>query len=129
MVQEEVGRRFTGKPHTKEYGSFTVFLNFYSNPKYAFTVSPHCFYPEPKVKSAVVQIKLKEPPLADAEGFFKLTRTAFEHRRKMMRASLKLIYDPSTIEEALKSIGITPQARPEELSMEEFVKIYNYLHA
>src|SRR5437016_6302767 len=54
MVQEEVARRFTASPGTRDYSSFTIFLNFYSTPRYAFTVSKNCFYPVPSVQSAVV---------------------------------------------------------------------------
>lgn len=129
MVQDEVARRFVALPKTSEYSSFTVFLNFYSTPHYDFTVSRHCFYPSPKVNSAIVTIKLKEPPqVSDEEAFFKLTRTAFEHRRKMLRGSLREIYSPALIEDALKGIGCNPQARPEELSFEEFIQLFERLN-
>lgn len=90
MVQEEVGRRFVARPDTSEYGSFSVFLNFYTIPHYDFTVSRNCFYPVPKVESAVVTLNLKTPPsVSNITAFFKMTRTSFEHRRKMLRASLR----------------------------------------
>jgi 16S rRNA (adenine1518-N6/adenine1519-N6)-dimethyltransferase len=130
MVQEEVARRLTAKPGTSEYSSLTIFLNFYSNPSYAFTVSPNCFYPVPKVHSAVVCLQLKEPPLPEEQwpSFFQLTRTSFEHRRKMMRASLKGLFSPEIIEEALKKIGQNPLARPETLSLEDFLKLHALLY-
>jgi len=129
MVQEEVARRFTAKPGTSDYSSFTVFLNFYSSPRYAFTVSKHCFYPEPKIQSAVVTLDLKTPPLvSDQQKFFEMTRTAFEHRRKMLRGSLRSLYDPKAIEQALAEIGQNTQARPEELSLEEFLLLFEKLN-
>lgn len=128
MVQEEVGRRFVGKPRTGDYGSFTVFLNFYTHPSYAFTVSRQCFYPSPKVDSAVVVLELKEPPqVSDVEAFFKLTRTAFKQRRKMMRSSLRDLYPPQEMEESLSAIGHSPMARPEELSLDDFLKLFEML--
>lgn len=128
MVQEEVARRFTASPHTKEYGSFTVFLRFYSDPLYAFSVSRHCFYPEPDVDSAIVHLKLKEPPFHEnQESFFKLTRTAFEQRRKMLRSSLKHLYTPQIICESLEQIGQNPLARPEDLSLQDFLHLYSIL--
>ncbi|MBA2367406.1 MAG: 16S rRNA (adenine(1518)-N(6)/adenine(1519)-N(6))-dimethyltransferase RsmA [Candidatus Protochlamydia sp.] len=129
MVQEEVARRMTAAPSSSEYSSLTVFLNFYSKPRYAFTVSRNCFYPIPKVDSAIVVLDLHEPPLTGEKesGFFKLTRTAFEHRRKMLRASLKSLYDPSHVSKALEAIGQNPLARPENLSLEEFLKFFDYL--
>lgn len=128
MVQEEVAQRFVASPNTKEYGSFTVFLNFYSQPHYGFFVSPHCFYPEPKVGSAVVRLDLREPPeVSDINSFFKLTRTSFEHRRKMLRASLKSLYPPQNITQALASIGKNVEARPETLSLADFIRLHHAL--
>lgn len=128
MVQEEVGRRFTAVPNTSEYSSFTVFLEFYTQPKYEFGVSKQCFYPVPKVDSAVVSLTLKPPPLEEgSEGFFRMTRTAFEHRRKMLRASLRSLYDPKVISDALDAIGQNPLARPEALSLSDFLNLYKIL--
>lgn len=131
MVQDEVARRMTALPGTSEYSSFTVFLRFYTDPIYAFTVSRQCFYPAPKVNSAIVILKLKKPPLAEkeAEGFFQLTRTAFEHRRKMLRASLKELYPPDLVEKTLESMGLNPLSRPEVLSLEQFLQFYDRLKA
>lgn len=129
MVQDEVARRFTAQPKTSAYSSFTVFLNFYSNPRYAFSVSKHCFYPAPKVNSAIVEIELKQPPhVSNEEAFFILTRTSFEHRRKMLRGSLRELYASADIEAALISIGHSPQTRPEELSLEDFIKLFGSLY-
>lgn len=130
MVQEEVARRMTAQPDTSEYSSFTVFLRFYTEPVYAFTVSRNCFYPVPKVNSAVVTLRLREPPLKDEEAvaFFRLTRTAFEQRRKMLRASLKKIYPSCNIENALEAIGQNPMARPEVLSLEDFLRLYTFIN-
>lgn len=129
MVQEEVARRLTAQPGTSDYSSLTIFLRFYTRPQYAFTVSRHCFYPAPKVNSAVVVLQLREPPLSEerAKEFFHLTRTAFEHRRKMLRASLRSLFPPHVVEEALESIGQNPLARPEMLSLEEFLKLFSIL--
>ena len=130
MVQEEVARRFTAQPGTPEYGSFTIFLRFYTTPHYAFRVSKNCFYPVPKVDSAIVILELKDPPLDEknAKTFFQLTRTAFKQRRKMMRASLKDIFPPEQIENALTSIGLSPLARPETLSLENFLQLHAILY-
>lgn len=130
MVQEEVGRRFTAKPGSKEYGSITVFLNFYSSPNYGFSVSRHCFYPPPKVESAIVILDLKTPPpISNVINFFKLTRQAFEHRRKMLRASLKELYPSERVTNALCALNLNPLARPEDLSLNEFLSLYKFLEA
>ncbi len=128
MVQEEVARRFTAQPHTKEYGSLTLFLYFYSRVHFAFKVSNQCFYPVPKVNSAIVVFRLKHPPgdISDVISFFQMTRTAFKQRRKMLRSSLRSLYAPEVITEALEMMGI-PLARPEELSLEQFIQFFNLL--
>lgn len=130
MVQEEVARRMTAQPGTSEYSSFTLFLRFYTHPHYAFTVSHNCFYPAPKVDSAIVNLQLHEPPLNHeiASDFFKITRTAFEQRRKMLRVSLKNLFPSSKTEEALQVIGQNPLARPENLSLEEFLELFTHLN-
>lgn len=128
MVQEEVARRITAKPGTSAYGSLTVFLQFYSNPRYAFTVSHHCFYPKPKVDSAVVTFELKKPPVVkDEEAFFDFVRTAFSQRRKMLRNTLGQIFTSQKVVEALERLSLNPQARAEELSLEDFLALYGSL--
>lgn len=116
MVQEEVARRMTAKPASPGYGLLTLFLAFYSECSYAFKVSPNSFHPVPKVHSAIVQLRLRQPPPVDEEGFFRMLRLAFMQRRKMLRSSLRELYP--TIE---------AQERPEALSLEEFVELYQDL--
>lgn len=129
MVQDEVAKRFVAKPKTKDYGSFTIFLNFYTRPSYAFTVGRKCFYPSPKVDSAVIVLELKDPPkVSDEEAFFVLTRTSFKQRRKMMRSSMRDIYPPALMEASLEEIGHSPMARPEELSLDDFIKLFEILY-
>lgn len=130
MVQDEVARRITSKAGEEDYSSLSVFSQFYANVKYAFKVSRKCFYPVPGVDSAVVVYDLKKPPLEskeDIEGFFKLTRTAFGHRRKMLRASLKEIYLSQDVTQALEKLGLNPLSRPEELSLQNFLDLYKSL--
>lgn len=128
MVQEEVALRFTAQATEEDYGSFSVFLSFYTKPTYCFFVSHHCFYPEPRVDSAVVRLDLKTPPDVDnIEDFFKMTRTAFSHRRKMLRGTLKHLFVNADISSALEELGQNPQARPEELSLDIFLKLYKIL--
>ena len=128
MVQEEFARRITASPGNKDYGSFTVFTNFYSKPKYLFKISPKCFYPQPKVSSAVISLTLSPPPkVPSIKKFFTLTRTAFGQRRKMLRSTLKKIYHPEDIVLALEKLKINPQARPEELSLQNFIDLLHLL--
>ena len=128
MVQHEVGQRMAADETSDEYGSLSVFLKFYCDPTYAFTVSNQCFYPVPRVKSAVVKLDLHEPLLKENhDQFFIMTRTAFEHRRKMLKASLRDLVPPEKTMSVLESLGLNPLARPEELSLNDFLNIFNRL--
>ncbi len=127
MVQKEVAVRFVAEVGSKDYSSFTLFLQFFSKTKYCFTIEPSCFSPKPSVQSAVVHLKLRAPPLKNSEPFFQMTRTAFGKRRKMMRASLKELFPSANIESSLEKLGLNPQIRPEELSLDQFLKLYEIL--
>lgn len=125
MVQKEVAERMLARHGTAAYGSLSVFVQFYSDPIKGFIVEPTCFYPPPKVQSAVIQFRLKQPPDVSAERFFEMTRTAFQHRRKMLRTSLKKKYPLDLLEQGLKKIGKGAFARPEELSLADFLVLFN----
>lgn len=126
MVQDEVGRRFTAEVNTTEYGSITIFLNFWSTPHYAFKVARSCFYPAPKVDSCIITFKLHTPPAdVDPDRFFEMTRRGFEQRRKMLRSSLRELCP--NISEALLAADLPETSRPEELSLEDFIRIYSNL--
>jgi len=128
MVQDEVARRFTAKPNTPDYSSFTVFLSYYANCKYAFQVKRNSFHPSPKVDSAIVVLELKTPPkVSNEERFFKLTRTAFQMRRKMLRRSLIELYSKELIVETLEQLSMDPHTRPEQLTIEQFIIIFEAL--
>ncbi len=130
MVQKEVALRFVAKKNCSDYSSLTLFTNFYSTPTLAFTVEPTCFYPKPKVQSAVVHFVLKQPPLETPlhPKFFKLTRSTFQKRRKMLRSSLKEQCSPSLLEELLKEQGLSGQARPEDLDLNDFLALFRGLN-
>ena len=118
------GRRANDRrPGTSAYSSLTLFLEYYAKAAYGFTVEPTCFFPAPKVQSAVIKLELKETPKEiHAESFFVLTRTAFGKRRKMLRASLKTVFPH--IESALQRAKIPGTLRPEELSLGDFVRLF-----
>ena len=129
MVQKEFAERMMAKTGTSDFSHLTLFLQFYSAVEGHFAVSRNCFYPRPKVDSTVVLCKLHPPLLENSELFFQMTREAFSHRRKMLRASLKEMYGSSHVEEALKKIGRSAQSRPEELSLNEFISLYDDLQS
>ncbi len=123
MLQKEVVERITAKPNDNHYGRLAVMVNFLCETKMVFTVSKTVFTPPPKVTSAIVEIIPRTKPLADVE-FSKLEKVvaaAFNQRRKMIKSSLKSIFENP--EEVLESCGIRPDLRPENLRIEEFCKL------
>lgn len=130
MVQKEVAERCTAPVGTKDYSSFTLFTEYHAEPKLLFTVSPNSFYPPPKVASAILQLKLRPSPVkAPEKPFFNLIQTAFQQRRKMLRASLKTMFSTHTVEEALESLNLPKTTRPQELSLETFSDLFFALEA
>lgn len=128
MVQEEMARRMIAKAGSSEFSSFALFLSFYADCRYCFQVKRGCFYPSPKVDSAVVELRLKQPPdVSDVTGFFEATRTAFGKKRKMLRASLKELFGAEKVTEALTVLKLNPQARPEDLSLDDWLIFYETL--
>lgn len=128
MIQKEVADRFAAKPKNREYGSITVFLNYYFDIKKEFIVSRNCFIPKPNVDSIVISLNKKDEllPLVNKEIFFKLVRDSFHFKRKTLRNNLKG-YPLDKIEEVLKKYNFDLNVRAEELSLEIFVDISNSL--
>ncbi len=133
MIQKEVAQRICARPGTAEYGSFTVFVNFYAEPRILFDVSPDCFMPRPKVTSSVISLIKHAPPegLEDEQLFFKVVRAAFAQRRKTLINCLSSAF-PHTKEELtslLISCGLDEKVRGETLGIAEFVRLSNGLRA
>lgn len=128
MVQKEVGERFSAKPKTKDYGSITVFLNYYFDIRKLFDVSRNCFFPKPNVDSVIISLDKKESnfSLLNKDLFFKLVKDSFQFKRKTLRNNLKG-YNLELIESVLNKYGYNLTTRAEELPLEVFIDISNNL--
>ncbi len=128
MVQKEVGNRFKALPGSKEYGSLSVYLNYYFDVKKILDISRHVFMPEPNVDSIIVEFSKKGNLLAvkNEEVFFKLIRDSFTQKRKTLRNNLKG-YNLEKIEEVLNRHNLDLSVRAEQLSTEIFIEIANNL--
>lgn len=128
MVQKEVAYRLSAKVGTRDYGSLTVFLNYYYEINKLFDVSRNCFIPKPNVDSAIVEMNLKKDRLEilDMDLFKKLVRDSFLYKRKTIRNNLKG-YNLGIIENVLKKYGYDLSVRAENLGLEVFVDITNEL--
>ena len=126
MVQKEVGDRFSAKPGNKEYGSISVFLNYYYDIKELFIVSKNCFAPRPNVDSVILSLTKRKdkPEVKDEKTLFRLIKDSFRFKRKNLRNNLKE-YDLLKIEEVLKKYNKDLTARAETLDLNIFVDISN----
>lgn len=132
MVQKEVAERMIAPPGKKDYGALSVAVQFYSKPEIVTIVPKTVFMPQPKVESAVINLKiLEEPPVqAPKEVFFKVVKASFSMRRKTLLNCLSngLNMDRQKVTEVLEKCGIDSMRRGETLSLEEFAKIANMLN-
>jgi len=127
MVQKEVGDRFKAVPNTKDYGSLSIFLNYYFNVRKVLNISKNVFLPKPNVDSIVVEFTKKERiPLKDEKVFFKLIRDSFKQKRKTLRNNLKG-YNLEKIEKVLEKYNYDLSVRAEQLDINIFIEIANTL--
>lgn len=125
MVQKEVADRFSAIPKTREYGSITVFLNYYFDIQRLFVVGKNNFVPKPNVDSAVIKLVAKENKLAvDVDKFNRLVRDSFQFKRKNLNNNLKN-YDREKMQGILEDLGYSLNDRAEDLSYDIFVDITN----
>jgi len=127
-IQKEVAERLAAKPSTKAYSALSIIAQYYTQAEIKFYIPASFFTPPPEVESAVIKMdrRAKSPvEVIDEKLFFKIVKSAFGQRRKMISNSLKSIIDEP--KEFLIKIGINPMKRPEELSIEDFAFISNEL--
>ncbi len=121
MVQREAAERFCAMPRTPQYGAVTVKIAYWASARIAGLVPANVFVPRPKVESALADIRRRDQPAtaAASEDLFLLMRTAFGHRRKMLRRSLADVVPAEVFAEA----GIDAARRPEELDVTEWGRL------
>lgn len=131
MVQKEVAVRIAAKPGAEDYSAFSVFCQYYAEPKLLFDVPAHCFLPQPKVTSAVIQLQVRrERPwqIDDEDIFFKTVRASFAMRRKKLSNGLASGFSflgKEGAAEVIAACGLPENVRGETLSIEEFATIAN----
>lgn len=127
MVQAEVADRLAAKPGNKVYGVPSVKANWYAEVKRAGSIGRNVFWPAPNVDSGLVSLVRRARPVkttATRREAFAVVDAAFAQRRKTLRAALAgWAGSPAAAEAALVAAGISPQARGEALTVEEFARI------
>ncbi|NQY42239.1 MAG: 16S rRNA (adenine(1518)-N(6)/adenine(1519)-N(6))-dimethyltransferase RsmA [Legionellales bacterium] len=124
MLQKEVAERICANYNTREYGRLSIMLQYYFIPRILFSVSANCFIPKPKVSSSIIHLTPRKnmSSVLDHDDFAMLVRIAFSARRKNIRNALKR----KLLEKDLIDCKIEPNSRPENLSLEDFIRISNY---
>lgn len=133
MVQKEAAQRLCARPGTREAGAVTLAVQYYAQAETLFSVSRGSFMPAPNVDSAVIRLTVRrEPPCAvrDEKQLFRLIRTGFGQRRKTLPNSLSAAgFSREAILAALVASEISPTARAEELTLEQFAALSDHLQA
>ncbi|EOH85681.1 ribosomal RNA small subunit methyltransferase A [Enterococcus asini ATCC 700915] len=137
MMQREVADRISAAPGTKAYGSLTIAVQYYMEAKLAFIVPKTVFVPQPNVDSAILKLTRRPTPavaVTDEQAFFRLTKAAFQLRRKTLWNNLLHAYgkDDATkawLTKSLEEADIDPKRRGETLSLAEFAALSNALEA
>lgn len=136
MLQKEVADRISASPGTKEYGSLSIAVQYYTKAETVMIVPKTVFVPQPNVDSAVIRLTRRDKPavtVKDENFFFQVTRSSFAQRRKTLLNNLtsQLPEGKQKKEEILKALaaaGIEPSRRGETLSLEEFGRLSDELY-
>ncbi|NCO46192.1 MAG: 16S rRNA (adenine(1518)-N(6)/adenine(1519)-N(6))-dimethyltransferase RsmA, partial [Vibrio sp.] len=128
MLQKEVVNRLAAGPGSKAYGRLTVMTQYFCKVVPVLEVPPTAFVPPPKVDSAVVRLVSYEVlphPTTNMKWLERVCRDGFNQRRKTVRNCYKGLIEVETLEE----LGVNPGMRPENLTLEQFVAMANWLDA
>jgi 16S rRNA (adenine1518-N6/adenine1519-N6)-dimethyltransferase len=128
LVQYEVARRIISSPGTPEYGILSVLLQTWSDVMLLFRVPPSVFYPVPVVDSAIIRIAFKDNKhyISDEQFYKTIVQGTFGKRRKMLRASLRIIFPELILSPEVTTVNLS--RRPESLTVEEFTILSNQLY-
>ena len=131
MVQKEVAQRIAAQPGSADYSAFTVFCQYYAEPELLFDVPAGCFLPQPKVTSAVIQLKCRESlpwQIEDEAIFFRTVRASFAMRRKKLQNGLASGFPElgkAGAGEVIAACGLGENVRGETLGIPEFAALSN----
>ena len=135
MIQREVAQRICAKPGSADYGAFSVYCQYHTDPELLFEVPPTCFIPAPKVTSAVLRMVPKAKPecVDDENHFFKVVKASFAQRRKQLINGLISSFGSKLSREqlaqAIADCGLPADVRGERLGIEEFAALSKAIRA
>lgn len=129
MVQKEVAQRIAAAPGTADYGAFSIFCQYYAQPKLLFDVPAHCFLPQPKVTSSVIQLQVRTSrdwDVPDEVLFFRVVRAGFAMRRKKLSNGLASGFPElgkQGAADVIAACDLPENVRGEALSIPQFAAI------
>jgi 16S rRNA (adenine1518-N6/adenine1519-N6)-dimethyltransferase len=130
MVQKEVGERICAK--SGDLSVLGISVQYYGEPEIVQIVNRGDFYPAPKVDSAVIKIKIKKDlPEIDENKFFALVRAGFVNKRKLLSKNLQNYLgkkNKEAIDKAFEKMGFSPNIRAQELSLKEWIKLFEEIN-
>ncbi|WP_394141361.1 16S rRNA (adenine(1518)-N(6)/adenine(1519)-N(6))-dimethyltransferase RsmA [Cytobacillus oceanisediminis] len=135
MLQKEVADRISARPGTKDYGSLSIAIQYYTEAETAMIVPKTVFVPQPNVDSAVIKLTKRKEPAVTVKSerfFFQVTKSSFAQRRKTLLNNLTSQLPEGKqkkeqILSALEQAEIDPGRRGETLSIEEFARLSDAL--
>ena len=133
MVQREVAKRLCAHAGDSDYGAFSVYARWHTEPSILFDVSPDCFMPRPKVVSSVIELRPRERPpveVVDEALFFRVVRASFNQRRKTLVNGLSSglgAYSKEQICAVITNCGYDEKIRGETLDIDGFAAVANAL--
>ena len=128
IIQKEVAQRICAKP--PKMSILAVSVQFYAKVKILSYVSKKSFYPQPKVDSAIIQIKPEKKYKVDIDKFFKIVKAGFSQPRKQLinNLSKQLKINKKELSSLLLDKGIKPTQRAETLSIKDWLNLSNNIH-
>lgn len=130
-VQWEFGLRLTAKAGSKDYGSLSVFTQFFAKPEILFKIPNRSFRPIPKVSSCFMKIDFANhtsPIVSNEQLYFRIVRQAFTQRRKRISNSLNGFVAKECLESIFEQVQIDPKARAENLSVDDYLLLTEAIH-
>lgn len=127
-VQKEFGQRMVASCGNSDWGAFSCFLQYYTEPKKLFLIKKTCFRPQPKVDSVLIKLGSKQSLALDnkrEKRLFKIIRLSFQQRRKTLRNALSDVIASGRLNQYFIQYNIDRNIRGEELSLQDFINLVN----
>jgi len=134
LIQKEAAERICAKAGSPDYSVFSLQMQYYTDPQIMFEVEPDCFFPAPKVTSAVLHCPVRKTPpveVVSEQALWRTVKGGFALRRKTLANSLQSAYPYSKeqLTEVIVSCGLAPTVRGEKLTLEDYARLTNALAA